>query len=125
MDTNPKPNPLRLSVRTAGLLIALVAPLLAPPDVTAKPSDERQVRQQNCDAVAAIDQHAARLGTADAALQRLRERDEQLRFEILATVPANNGCKGDIKVSVDKKIKPSLSTLPGYQRGTTRPVAAV
>ena len=88
---------------------------------------EQQVGQQNCDAVASLDQYAARLGAADgsAAVQRLQEQGEQLRFDILASVPANDGCKGDIKVSVDKKIKPSVTTAPGYQRGTARPVAAV
>ncbi len=165
MDTQTKPNARRISVRAAGLLVALLGSMLTPPGANAEPQRsgdadiraslaalrgdveglinhpgvdmaaldtdlqraEQLVGRQNCEAVASLDRYAARLGAADgtAARQRLLEQGEQVRFDILASVPANDGCKGDIKVSVDKKIKPSVATAPGYQRGTARPVAAV
>ncbi|MCP2322960.1 hypothetical protein HDA40_001467 [Hamadaea flava] len=50
---------------------------------------------------------------------------EAERGEILAAMPDEEGCDGPITVWADPTVSPKTEPLPGFERGTTRPVAAM
>lgn len=84
--------------RAAAVAAALLA-LLTPQPVFAAPSDQ-------CEAAAKADTEAE-------------------RGRILAAMPDEEGCDGPIIVYADPAVTPKHEPLPGWERGTTRPVAAM
>lgn len=50
---------------------------------------------------------------------------EAERARILAAMPEEEGCDGPITVWVDPSAAPKQEALPGFERGTTRPVAGL
>lgn len=76
----------------------------------------------------------ARLSRADlvllsrglADLETLARRGAALRGQVLGTLPDEEGCAGPIVVHVDPdRARPPVAQLPGFGRGSTRPLAGL
>ncbi|NUT05196.1 MAG: S8 family serine peptidase [Hamadaea sp.] len=61
----------------------------------------------------------------DPCVAAAKAGSEAERGKILAAMPDEEGCDGPITVYADPSVTPTTEPLPGFERDTTRPVAAM